>query len=261
MDKVFCQHQNSPDILSELTPALVGIHRQIMEKKLPTDFTYKGLTAPWMQISIFRLLRHSKSHDPIVGQLLQETLGACKENLSESMTAALVCECVETLLHHTSGETVLNQAMPLVLQLLHHSNTNIKYVPSLPVCSQLIVQHKHQVCPVTTQYAGLCLLEVLLSHYKLPLSLEQQSDIMSGLQHPDHSFRVKTLELLCSAATCSSAHTVSSQKQLKRSGLESLGENIREMTEGEKTLKKIRELGKNDTEKGSRRKYLEIKEL
>nr|CAD7603479.1 unnamed protein product [Timema genevievae] len=65
--------------------------------------------------------------------------------------------------------------------------------------------------PVIILYAGLCLLEVLLSHYKLPLSVEQQSDIMSSLQHPDHSFRVKTLELLCSTATCSSAHIVSSE--------------------------------------------------
>lgn len=48
--------QENPDNYKELTSSFVTILRQVVGGKLPLDFNYHSVPAPWLQIQLLRIL-------------------------------------------------------------------------------------------------------------------------------------------------------------------------------------------------------------
>ncbi|KAJ9584605.1 hypothetical protein L9F63_021047, partial [Diploptera punctata] len=178
--------KDSPEMIVDVVPALVQIQNQILDGKLPAEFTYKTLSAPWMQVSIVRLLRCLPEATQDVFKLLERTLQSAKPNADKAIGAAVIYECVSTLVHHKAGDELLASSLHYVADLMSSSNSNFSY-------------------------AGLCLLEMVLHQYKLPLTALQQQVVLSGLRHPDDAMKRRTLYLLCTVAEAHNAQTVCSQ--------------------------------------------------
>jgi len=169
---------DSPANTSSAMVAALHLHSQVMEKKLPGDFLYKGHMAPFLRMDIARLLRklpaaiqRSKTlSEQILSVLtvpLEESPGDCKDLVVQS----LIYETIQTIATLPCCSTLI----PLALR--HISN---------------FLTSRHH----STVYTGLCGLEALFSQQPPTLTKEQEKSIMSCLGHTDPSIKKKTLELL-----------------------------------------------------------------
>lgn len=48
--------QENPESYKDLTSSIVTILKQVVGGKLPIDFNYHGVPAPWLQIQLLRIL-------------------------------------------------------------------------------------------------------------------------------------------------------------------------------------------------------------
>ena len=48
--------QENPDSFKDLTASLVAILKQVVGGKLPVEFNYHSVPAPWLQIQLLRML-------------------------------------------------------------------------------------------------------------------------------------------------------------------------------------------------------------
>ena len=46
----------NPSTFKDLTPSFVNILKQVIEGRLPRDFEYHKVPAPWIQIKLLRIL-------------------------------------------------------------------------------------------------------------------------------------------------------------------------------------------------------------
>lgn len=48
--------QENPEAYKDLTSSIVTILKQVLGGKLPIDFNYRSVPAPWLQIQLLRIL-------------------------------------------------------------------------------------------------------------------------------------------------------------------------------------------------------------
>lgn len=53
---IFALIQENPEAYKDLTPSFVTILKQVVGGKLPMDFNYHTVPAPWLQIQLLRIL-------------------------------------------------------------------------------------------------------------------------------------------------------------------------------------------------------------
>ena len=56
--------QESPDNYKDLTGSFVTILKQVVGGKLPMDFNYHSVPAPWLQIQLLKILSLLGKEDP-----------------------------------------------------------------------------------------------------------------------------------------------------------------------------------------------------
>lgn len=178
--------KDTPSLVSELVPLLVQIQHQILDGKLPLEYTYRKMNAPWMQISVLRLLQLLDEPTADIRAVIHKTLILAKPGSQEAIGVAIISECIAIMIKYKPNDDILPTAISHVTDLMSRKSNNLRY-------------------------AGLDLLEVILQHCPLTLSPEQQEIIMSSLQHPDHAVKRKTLALLCVAANASNAELICTQ--------------------------------------------------
>lgn len=55
--------QENPESYKDLTGSMVTILRQVVGGKLPLDFNYHSVPAPWLQIQLLRILAYLGKED------------------------------------------------------------------------------------------------------------------------------------------------------------------------------------------------------
>ncbi|XP_021918048.1 AP-4 complex subunit epsilon-1-like isoform X2 [Zootermopsis nevadensis] len=178
--------EDLPGVVMDVMSALVQIQNQILDGKLPHEYTYKGLHAPWMQISIIRLLQYLQEPSMDIYMLIQKTLQNAMPQMQNYIGSAIVCECIATLVKHKAGDEMLASALLCVVDLMGSTSSNLRY-------------------------EGLSLLEKVLEQYRLPLSPAQQDVVLSSLCHPDQAMKRRTLSLLCTMAEAHNVEIVCTQ--------------------------------------------------
>jgi len=180
----------SPDPCSDLVPAVVTILRQVIERKLPTDFDFHGYPAPWLQIVLLELLavlgRHSSSPDggpndaaieEVVGEVLR-----CMD-LSQSISCSIVYHCGNVVASIQASPDLVSTCMGYVAKFLRSHDNNLKYC-GISAVAQL-------VRAAGPSYAA-----------------EHQSMIMECLYHPDESVRKQTLNIMYSLGNSSNVQVI-----------------------------------------------------
>ncbi len=70
-------HQESPENYKDLTGSFVTILKQVVGGKLPVDFNYHSVPAPWLQIQLLRILSLLGKEDQRYRGAVMQIQAAC----------------------------------------------------------------------------------------------------------------------------------------------------------------------------------------
>lgn len=80
--------QNNASQFKDLTPSFVSILKQIIDHRLPKDFDYHKVPAPWMQVKLLKILALLGADDQSSSEAMFEVLRECLRRADLQTTAA-----------------------------------------------------------------------------------------------------------------------------------------------------------------------------
>ncbi|XP_064013690.1 AP-4 complex subunit epsilon-1 isoform X1 [Pogoniulus pusillus] len=156
----------------DLTGSFVTILKQVVGGKLPVDFNYHSVPAPWLQIQLLRILRLLGKDDPRTSELMYDVLDESlrRAEINHNITYAILFECVQTIYTIHPKPELLEKAAKCIGKFVLSPKINLKYL-GLKALTYVILQDPN-------------------------LALQHQMTIIECLDHPDPIIKRETLELL-----------------------------------------------------------------
>ncbi|XP_058623856.1 AP-4 complex subunit epsilon-1 isoform X2 [Onychostoma macrolepis] len=164
--------RESPDSYKDLTGSFVTILKQVVGGKLPVDFNYHSVPAPWLQIQLLRILSLLGKEDQSTSELMYEVLDESlrRAEMNHNITYAILFECVKTVYTIHPKAELLEKAARCIGNFVLSPKINLKYL-------------------------GLKALTYVVQH-DAKLALQHQMTIIECLDHSDFTIKRETLELL-----------------------------------------------------------------
>ncbi|KAM9352476.1 AP-4 complex subunit epsilon-1 [Symphorus nematophorus] len=164
--------QENPEGYKDLTASFVTILKQVVGGKLPMDFNYHSVPAPWLQIQLLRILsllgKNDQSTSEIMYEVLDESLRRAEMN--HNITYAILYECVKCIYTIHPKSDLLEKAAKCIGNFVLSPKINLKYL-GLKALTYVVQQDPK-------------------------LALQHQMTIIECLDHPDLIIKRETLELL-----------------------------------------------------------------
>lgn len=164
--------QENPEGYKDLTPSFVTILKQVVGGKLPMDFNYHSVPAPWLQIQLLRILsilgKNDQSTSEIMYEVLDESLRRAEMN--HNITYAILYECVKCIYTIHPKSDLLEKAAKCIGNFVLSPKINLKYL-GLKALTYVVQQDPK-------------------------LALQHQMTIIECLDHTDLIIKRETLELL-----------------------------------------------------------------
>ncbi len=163
---------NNSTQFKDLIPSLVSILKQIGEHRLPTDFDYHRVPAPWMQIRLVRILSLLGQADAQASSGMYEILLDTMKKADVGINAgyAIVYECIKCITKIYPNTKLLDAAADAISRFIESRSHNLKY---LGVTGLAMIVETHP------QYAA-----------------QHQMSVMDCLEDSDETLQRKTLDLL-----------------------------------------------------------------
>eukprot|EP01102_Stenamoeba_stenopodia_P016901 TRINITY_DN5972_c0_g1_i1.p1 TRINITY_DN5972_c0_g1~~TRINITY_DN5972_c0_g1_i1.p1 ORF type:complete len:1192 (-),score=301.43 TRINITY_DN5972_c0_g1_i1:58-3633(-) len=164
--------KENPMRYKELVPSLVSILKQIIERRLPIDFEYHKVPAPWLQIKILKILAMLGVDDQKTSEHMYEIIFETmkRADINSNTGYAIVYECIQTITKVYPNNYLLDAAATSISKFIGTGNHNLKYLGITALA--LLVQ-------VSPKYAA-----------------AHQLAVIDCLEDPDETLRRKTLDLL-----------------------------------------------------------------
>lgn len=122
------QQDSTP--FKDLIPSLISILKQICEHRLPSDYDYHRVPAPWIQMKIIRILAILGKKDATASNGIYEILGDTMKRADVGINAgyAIVYECVRTITIIYPNPTLLDAAADAISRFISSRSANLKYL-------------------------------------------------------------------------------------------------------------------------------------
>ncbi|XP_061630694.1 AP-4 complex subunit epsilon-1 [Phyllopteryx taeniolatus] len=164
--------KENPEGYKDLTGSFVSILKQVVGGKLPMDYNYHSVPAPWLQIQLLRILsllgKSEQSTSGIMYEVLDESLRRAEMN--HNITYAILYECVKCIYTIHPKSELLEKAAKCIGNFILSPKINLKYI-GLKALTYVVQQDPK-------------------------LALQHQMTIIECLDHPDLIIKRETLELL-----------------------------------------------------------------
>ncbi|XP_068168108.1 AP-4 complex subunit epsilon-1 [Antennarius striatus] len=164
--------QENPEGYKDLTASFVTILKQVVGGKLPMDFNYHSVPAPWLQIQLLRILSVLGKNDQSTSEIMYEVLGESlrRAELNHNITYAILFECVKCIYTVHPKSDLLEKAAKCIGNFVLSPKINLKYL-GLKALTYVVQQDPK-------------------------LALQHQMTIIECLDHTDLIIKRETLELL-----------------------------------------------------------------
>lgn len=164
--------KEDPIKFKDLIPSLVSILKQIGEHRLPNEFDYHRVPAPWMQIRLVRILSLVGEGDASASSGMYEILFDTMKKADVGINAgyAIVYECIKCITKIYPNTKLLDGAADAISRFIQSRSHNLKY---LGVTGLAMIVETHP------QYAA-----------------QHQMSVMDCLEDQDETLQRKTLDLL-----------------------------------------------------------------
>lgn len=168
----------------DLVPSFVSILKQITEHRLPRDFDYHRMPAPWLQVKLLSILGTLGTADQKASEQMYEILQECMRRADSGVNVgyAIIYECVKCITKIYPDHSLLELAASNISRFVSSDNHNLKYVG---------VTGLAQIVQVNASYAT-----------------EHQMVVVDCLEDPDETLKRKTLDLLFRMTNPQNATTV-----------------------------------------------------
>ncbi|XP_006001978.1 AP-4 complex subunit epsilon-1 [Latimeria chalumnae] len=164
--------KENPDGFKDLTVSFVTILKQVVGGKLPVDFNYHSVPAPWLQIQLLRILGLLGKDDQRTSELMYDVLDESirRAEINHNITYAILFECVQTVYTIYPKVDLLEKAAKCIGKFVLSPKINLKYL-GLKALAYVVQQDPN-------------------------LALQHQMTIIECLDHHDPIIKRGTLELL-----------------------------------------------------------------
>lgn len=158
----------------DLVPSFVSILKQIIEHRLPRDYDYHRMPAPWVQIQILRVLSKLGASDQKASEGMYEVLSEVikRADIGINVGYAVVYECVRTITSIYPDSNLIEEAARAISRFISATNHNLKYLGINALASIVQINPKYAV--------------------------EHQLVVIDCLEDKDETLKHKTLNLLYS---------------------------------------------------------------
>jgi AP-4 complex subunit epsilon-1 len=114
----------------DLVPSLVSILKQIVEHRLPREFDYHRIPAPWIQMSILRILALLGRGDQASSEGMYEVLVDVMRRADTGINVgyAIVYQTVHTVTTIYPNTLLLDAAATSISRFIRSDSHNLKYI-------------------------------------------------------------------------------------------------------------------------------------
>ncbi|XP_024137515.1 AP-4 complex subunit epsilon-1 [Oryzias melastigma] len=164
--------QENAEAYKDLTASFVTILKQVVGGKLPMDFNYHSVPAPWLQIQLLRILSLLGKNDQRTSEVMYEVLDESlrRAEMNHNITYAILYECVKCVYTIHPKSELLEKAATCIGNFVLSPKINLKYL-GLKALTYVVQQDPK-------------------------LALQHQMTIIECLDHSDVIIKRETLELL-----------------------------------------------------------------
>jgi AP-4 complex subunit epsilon-1 len=116
--------------LSPVVTSLVSILKQIVDHKLPRDFDYHRMPAPWLQIKICQILAFLGTDNQLMSQQMYQVLEEClsRADSGTTMGYAIMSEAVRTVTSIYPHPPLLQTAANCVSKIFKGEGNNLRFI-------------------------------------------------------------------------------------------------------------------------------------
>ena len=164
--------KDDPSIGKNLVPSLVSILKQIVDHRLPRDYDYHNVPAPWIQIKIVRLLARLGYGDQTISEKMYAVI-AQTMSCADAGTAighAISYECIRCVVHIYPNQELLASASKATAFFINNPLPNLKYL-GLMALGEMVKENP-------------------------TVAAKHQMAVMNCLQSDDEALRRKAIDLL-----------------------------------------------------------------
>jgi AP-4 complex subunit epsilon-1 len=156
----------------DLVPSLVSILKQIIEHRLPREFDYHRIPAPWVQMNILRILAILGRGDQASSEGMYEVLVDVMRRADTGINVgyAIVYQAVHTVTTIYPNTLLLDAAATSISRFIRSDSHNLKYI-GIKGLASIVRDHP--------RYA-----------------VDHQLAVIDCLEDPDETLKRKTLDLL-----------------------------------------------------------------
>lgn len=158
----------------DLVPSIVSILKQIIEHRVPRDYDYHRMPAPWIQVKLLSLLAVLGEGDQQASEQMQEVLIEViqRAELGANAGFAVIYEAVKTVTTIYPSSRLLDVAATVISRFISSENHNLKYVGITGLAAIVRVHPSFAARP------------------------EHQLVVLDALEDADETLKRRTLELL-----------------------------------------------------------------
>lgn len=164
--------RDDPSIAKDLVNSVVSIQKQVIESKLPRDYDYHRMPAPWLQIKLIRLLSRLGYGNLAASEKMYNVIAETLQRSETGLTAgfAIAFECIRAIFRIYPNNTLMETANANITKFIQSPQANLKYI-------------------------GLSALEEVVKENPQAAASHQMA-VMDCLQSDDQSLKRKALDLL-----------------------------------------------------------------
>lgn len=156
----------------DLVPSLVSILKQITEHRLPKDYDYHRIPAPWIQMNLLRILALLGRSDQASSEGMYEVLVDVMKRADTGITVgyAIVYETVKTIMTIYPNPILIESAATAISRFIRSETHNLKYI-GIKGLAAIVKDHPR-------------------------FAADHQLAVIDCLEDPDETLKRKTLDLL-----------------------------------------------------------------